>query len=179
MHFHSQEHFDNVVQRQMEKANRSRGPSRAECAKMAPRTTRTVPIAWFSVIAQETVQELRENWGEKRIMTTTVTKLDGSDPSEARYAYLGLVQEEDVDEFRSIVWENDEEDLVVSLSALADSSITPCSMSSSVVGTFPDGVREGADIRVEIEISEDDDGKEHISATWIRDVHDEGQQQAA
>ena len=178
MDFHSQEHFEDVVQRQMEKVNKSRKLSRAESAKMATPTPKTVPLAWFSVIPQETVQELREHWKELRITTTTVTKLDGCAPSEARYAYLGLVQEEDVDELRSIAWENDEGDVVVTLSELANSSITPCSMSSSVVGTFPDGVREGADIRVVIEISEDDDGKEHISAIDIRDVCGEGDQQA-
>lgn len=121
----------------------------------------------FTIISEEDVQAMRE--GEERVVETTFGWVDQTS-ANPEYAYLNLIGEDDLSHLNELAYENEQGELVVDYDDLSDSPIKDCTMSRSVIGPFPSGVRTNKNVRAVVSISEDEDGVEWINVMEILEL---------
>lgn len=122
----------------------------------------------FDFLSDGDMQRLRQ--GEELLIDTTFGWVDQMNPQDPEYAYLNIMPYEDIEVLNDLAYQNEDGELVVDYDKLSSSEITDATMSRSVIGSFPSGVRTGKKVEAVIQLSEDQDGVEWLNVVEIHDM---------
>jgi len=122
----------------------------------------------FDFLSDGDMQRLRQ--GEELLIDTTFGWVDQMNPQDPEYAYLNIMPYEDIEILNDLAYQNEDGELVVDYDQLSSSEITDATMSRSVIGSFPSGVRTGKKVEAVIQLSEDQDGVEWLNVVEIHDM---------
>lgn len=121
----------------------------------------------FDFLSDSDMQRLRD--GEELLIDTSFGWVDQANPQDPEYAYLNVMPYEDIEILNDLAYTKDGE-LVVDYDDLSQSEVTDCTMSRSVLGSFPSGIRTGKKVEAVIQLSEDEDGVEWLNVMEIHDL---------
>jgi hypothetical protein len=122
----------------------------------------------FDFLSDGDMQRLRQ--GEELLIDTTFGWVDQMNPQDPEYAYLNIMPYEEIEILNDLAYQNEGGELVVDYDELSSSEITDATMSRSVIGSFPSGVRTGKKVEAVIQLSEDEDGVEWLNVVEIHDM---------
>lgn len=100
--------------------------------------------------------ERMKNGNRVSVIATVGTVDEGGE-----WAYVNIAIAEEVSNLDSIAYENEDGDIAIDYEDMIK-VVTPCTMSSRVVD-FPEGLKRGDSIDVEITLGEDDEGNRYIN----------------
>lgn len=122
----------------------------------------------FDFLSDSDMQRLRD--GEELLIDTSFGWVDQANPQDPEYAYLNVMPYEDIEILNDLAYTNEDGELVVDYDDLSQSEVTDCTMSRSVLGSFPSGIRTGKKVEAVIQLSEDEDGVEWLNVMEIHDL---------